>query len=171
MRRLRVCREPGVQPGLLGAAGGRQVSSEQVHALPPPSLRLSPLCPGGFQSRQAMCELSSELLGVFGPRAGHVELNLWLQPGSGAQSKVGVQDSSLREGNGRPAPPGSRRGAGNVERTGNENHQGQSNRQRRAGLTLLGALRRQCQPHAHQAGGSPEPLFVVWVIVARLWGG
>lgn len=91
-------------------------------------------------------------------------LHHWLPLGS--RCAGGVQDSRVGEHSGHPALPGSKKGEGNVERTGKEIHQGQINRQRLAGLVFLLACSDQhWSPvpgsHATKAGGSPEPLFVV----------
>lgn len=82
-----------------------------------------------------------------------------------------MQDSRAGEHNGRPDPLGSRRGAGNVEKTGKKptkatatDKEAQASRSSRpvpASSTASAGLR------SDRAGVPPEPLFVVRAIVAR----
>lgn len=123
---------PACSPGcsrhswLLGARDG--VLPTGACTSPAESSTVSPLL-GGLQSRQAMCELRSELLLGFGPGAGHMPLHGWLQPGRevGAHWRWGRRTQRWK--NTRALSRGGV-GAGNVERTGKEIHPGQSSRQR-----------------------------------------
>lgn len=150
------------------AACSFPAGSSTIFPLP----RRLPVVPGHVQT-QVKASTGSRTWGL-----AHA-LHLWLPRERRKKERglaVGVQDSRMGEHNGLPAPPDSKRGAGNVERTGEGIHQDRSNRQRRAGLSFLPACSDQlCSPSpVHVPPGLaalPSPSLLCWVIVARLGGG
>lgn len=157
-RRLRVCREPSVQSGMLTpqlvVGGPRQCSPDRCMHFP-----------GGifyyFPSTSADCSWITVAPGNLRASTGvptqgwahATQLLAAARKGNRSSSEVGVCGTQGWKNTRAPSRRGA--GAGNVERTGKEIHPGQSSRQRR--LASPSSRPAPASSSATRAGGPPSP--------------